>query len=411
MGKVGKINDNQLSNYYNRGLTDAELAKMFSVGERTIRRRLSRLRAKGVIDYRKYVTKSKVLAKEPAQQETLISETELLKLLSLYKSRNKIAKQLKVSRSVIDNLCKEYGIVDVEYASKQLILSLKNILSDMRPYKMVARKNQPKGDTLVIDITDWHAGKIVKAQQGNVIYNEYIFKTRIDKLCAQLLKLLDRNIKKGVPITDAVIVATGDLANGENIYATQAYEQELAPPKQVMLVVETIAKLIKALVERKLVVRFYGVKGNHGRTGKDSDPSANWDLMIYMILDYWVREISKIKGVEINYTETDYMSFDVRGFKYLIRHIAPEQPDTPAGRVKFNEWARQHDADAIVYGHYHHFGVYDVDGIRVFRGGSVVGHDDLAERMAKQSEPTQLVWGVNDDRVSTFLYAVDLVNK
>ena len=92
----------------------------------------------------------------------------------------------------------------------------------------------------------------------------------------------------------------------------------------------------------------------------------------------------------------------------MIRHIAPEQPDTPSGRVKFNEWARMYQADGIVYGHWHHFGLFDVDGVRVFRGGSTVGGDSLSESMAKHSEPIQLVWGVNEQRVSTFFYAVDL---
>jgi hypothetical protein len=31
--------------------------------------------------------------------------------------------------------------------------------------------------------------------------------------------------------------------------------------------------------------------------------------------------------------------------------------------------------------------------------------------MAKHSEPIQLVWGVNEARVSTFFYAVDLNEK
>ena len=222
------------------------------------------------------------------------------------------------------------------------------------------------------------------------------------------MKLLDNNISKGVPITDVVILSTGDQANGEEIYATQAYEQELAPPKQVMLVVDIMTKLIKSLLDRKLKVSFYGVKGNHGRTGKDTDPTANWDLMIYMIIDFWSKFVLKNPNLSIKYAETDYLTCDIRGKKYMIRHMAPEQPDTPAGRVKFNEWARMYKADGIVYGHWHHFGLFDVDGVRVFRGGSTVGGDSLSESMAKHSEPIQLIWGVNEQRVSTFFYAVDL---
>ena len=296
-----------------------------------------------------------------------------------------------------------------ENLSPLIIQTLKEALKDTKAYKSDCRtKIDKNGDTLVIQLSDLHAGKNVVNQDGKIIYDEAIFRTRIDRLCSQILKLLDNNISKGVPITDVVIISTGDQANGEDIYATQAYEQELAPPKQVMLIVDVITKLINSLLDRKLKVAFYGVRGNHGRTGKDTDPISNWDLMIYMILDYWARCVLKNPNLYIKYAETEHLTFEIRGHRYLARHIAPEQPDTPSGRVKFNEWARMHRVEGIVYGHWHHFGLFDVDGVRVFRGGSTTGGDSLSESMAKHSEPIQLIWGVNEARVSTFFYAVDL---
>jgi len=272
-------------------------------------------------------------------------------------------------------------------------------------------KNDKKGDTLVIQLTDFHAGKIVKNQEGIIIYNEQVFISRIEKLCEQVLKLLDNNIKKGVPITDVVILSTGDLANGEGIYATQAFEQELAPPRQVMLCVDVISRLIKSLLDRNLPVKFFGVRGNHGRTGKDTDVASNWDLQIYLILEFWSKLILKNPNLSIKYTETEQMVLNIRGHGYLIRHIAPEQVDSAAGRVKINEWARIHNVQGIVYGHYHHAGIFDCDNVRVFRGGSLVGGDSLSESMAKHSEPIQNVWGVNEARVSTFIYLVDLGDR
>jgi predicted phosphodiesterase len=303
-------------------------------------------------------------------------------------------------------------IIKPKDLEKLIVQTLKNKLDNIEPYKSApVTKTDIKGDTLVIQLSDLHAGKIVTDQEGATIYDENIFRNRINTLCEQVLKLLDNNISKGVPIRDVVILSTGDQANGENIYATQAYEQELAPPKQVMLVVDVITKLIISLLKRKLSVTFYGVRGNHGRTGKDTDVTSNWDLQIYLILDFWAKLVLKNPKLKIKFAETEHMVLDIRGHKYLIRHTAPEQCDSPAGRAKVNEWARRHKAEAIVYGHWHHFGMNDVDGVRVFRGGSIVGGDSLSESMAKHSEPIQLVWGVNEARVSTFFYAVDLNEK
>ncbi len=293
--------------------------------------------------------------------------------------------------------------------SELIIETLKDKLYNIKPYKAsIQSKVDTKGDTLVIQLSDFHAGKIVTDQEGNTIYDENIFRTRVNVLCEQILKLLDNNISKGVPIKDVVILSTGDQANGENIYATQAYEQEMAPPKQTMLVVDVITKLITSLLDRKLNVTFYGVRGNHGRTGKDTDVTSNWDLQIYLILDFWARLVLKNPKLTIKFAETEHMVLNIRGHNYLIRHLAPEQCDSPAGRAKINEWARRHKVEAVVYGHWHHFGMTDVDGVRVFRGASIVGGDSLSESMAKHSEPIQLLWGCNEQRVSTFFYAVDL---
>jgi len=230
----------------------------------------------------------------------------------------------------------------------------------------------------------------------------------MSRLIKQTLKLLDNNISKGIPISDVVILFSGDLANGEGIYLTQAFEQEIAPPAQVMLVVDVLTKLIVALLERKLKVTAYGVRGNHGRTGKDSDVASNWDLMIYNILSFWSETALKNKNFKIKFTETEQLICNIIGHNYMLRHIAPEQVDSPAGRVKINEWARQYDLEAVVYGHYHHVGFSDCDDVRVFRGGSAVGGDSLSDSMAKHSEPILLVWGVNESRVSTFHYLVDM---
>ncbi len=293
-----------------------------------------------------------------------------------------------------------------------IIKTLKEKLTNVQPYKASTQdKVDIKGDTLVIHITDLHAGKIVKDQEGHLIYNEEIFRNRINRLCEQILKLLDKNISKGVPITDVVILLTGDLANGEGIYLTQAYEQEIAPPAQVMLVVDVLTKLITSLLKRNLPVKVYGIRGNHGRTGKDTDVASNWDLMIYEILDFWSKLVLKNPKLQIKFAETEHLVFDIRGHKFMIRHICPEQVDSPAGRVKINEWARQYGVEAICYGHYHHSAISDCDNVRVIRGGSTVGGDSLSDSMAKHSQPIQVVFGVNEQRVTTFMYFVDLGEK
>ncbi len=333
------------------------------------------------------------------------------KIIQEEKNSLKKIKEINTVEDYIEDI-KEHNQKKKDNLSAVIIKILKEELSKTKTYQSdLPDTLDKKGDTLVIHLTDLHAGKIIKNQEGAIIFNEKIFRIRIDRLCSQVLKLLDNNIAKGVPIKKVVILSTGDLANGEGIYLTQAYEQEIAPPTQVMLVVDVIKRLITSLLNRKLLVEMYGVRGNHGRTGKDTDVASNWDVMIYMVLEFWAKEVLKNSNLTVKYAETEHMAINIEGHGYLLRHIAPEQVDSPAGRVKINEWARQHNIEAVVYGHYHHFGIFDCDGVRVFRGGSIPGADSLSESMAKHSEPIQLIWGVNKHRVSTFIYAVDLGEK
>lgn len=281
-------------------------------------------------------------------------------------------------------------------------------------YKAIPSSKKQKGDTLVIQLSDWHVGRIVKDEIGNIIYDENIFKNRVEQLMEEMLKLVDKYIRKGTPIRDAVIISTGDIADGAGIFATQETMQELSPPFQVMSACKAIQSLILALLERNLSVYFYGVKGNHGEirvNGKNRDPNANWDLMIYMILDFWNKTVIKNNKVKISYSELDYLNFEIQGWNYHARHIAPQQSETSAGKAKFLGWARKHNFDALVYGHYHHFGVFDRSNATIFRGGSLPGSDEFSETLAEESSPTQLLWGVNAKRPLTFLYTVDLGKK
>jgi len=346
----------------------------------------------------------KIVDKLKAEGKTI---PEIADILS--KSYDSVAHKYRHSTSKKPNISFTQPKKSKQELSSSLNSQLKDELSLIEPYKVAPQsKIDIKGDTLVIHLTDLHAGKIVKDQEGRTVYNELIFKERIDRLCEQALKLLDNNISKSVPITNVALISTGDLANGEGIYATQAYEQEIAPPRQVMSVVDVISKLIVSLLSRGLSVEFYGVRGNHGRTGKDTDVASNWDLMIYMILDFWSKAILKNPKLQIKYAETEHMVFKLRGHGIMITHIAPEQVDSPAGRVKINQWARRHCVDIIIYGHYHHAGIFDCDNVKVIRGGSTVGPDSLSDSMSKYSEPKQVVFGINEKRTTTFIYLLDL---
>jgi DNA-binding transcriptional ArsR family regulator len=388
---------NMLAQKYKEGETLAELAERFNVSERTISRRIKVLKRD-----------NKIPEEKPRNDDIdfSINKQELLKLLAIYKTQVDVARKLEVSPKTISRFCSIYNIQDNKTYSDKLNQALQVLTKDYTPFQTI-KKNVTSNETLVVGISDWHAGKIVKDCEDREVYNIDIFNKRIEKLIVSMLKLIDSHITKHVSLKEVYILCTGDMANGEGIYPTQIYEQEDSPPKQVMAVVENIMRLIMSLLERGLIVKFRGVKGNHGRLGKDADPASNWDLMIYMILQY-IQQLKSIKNLDIKYSNKDYFVVPIRKWRYLLRHQGYPQDETAAGRAKYLGWLKIHDADLVVSGHYHH---YDIKSRRIVIG-SPVGADDLSERMAvTEGEPSQLLWLVTDERDHTDIYPVDLKSR
>lgn len=357
---------------------------------------------------------------------TEIEDKKLLELVEAGLTTEEIAKILnRTYKSVhhrrVKLLSNKNGIIKNDFSTPkgfaevniQLIRDLRDKILNLprKEYGQKRHKLFKSGDTLVIHFTDWHIGRIVRDEEGNELYNTQIFKARIDKLLEEIIFLVDEYVKKGTPIKDAVIISTGDILDGMGIYSTQETQSELSPPFQVMMAVETIKNFILSLTKRKLTVRFYGVRGNHGEIrgagGRQKDPNANWDMQLYLILDFWSRSI-KSEKIQIYYSELDYLNFEIQGWKYHIRHIAPQQSETSAGKARFLGWARKHKCDVLVYGHYHHYAITDRSGVTVIRGGSMTGADEYSEQLAEESEPIQVIWGCSQKRPVTFMYAIDL---
>lgn len=300
-----------------------------------------------------------------------------------------------------------------DYKSKcvDVIKDLKNITNELPIYRVIKKSSVSKGDTLCIQLSDWHNGRLVRNEDNEEVFNEKIFDFRTKRFMTELLSLLDNYIIKGTPIKDVVIISTGDLVDGTGIFPTQALVSEYAPPFQVMNVVRVILSLVASLLKRNLNVYFYGVKGNHGEIrvmGKNKDPNANFDLMIYLFLEYLSKTMYKNKNFAVKYSELDYLNFTVQDWRYHIRHFAPQQSETAAGKAKFLGWAKKHDFDVLCYGHYHHYGIFDRSCVTIIRGGALCGSDDYAEQLAEDSPAEQNIWGVSKNRPVTFFYPLDL---
>ena len=270
----------------------------------------------------------------------------------------------------------------------------------------IVKRPKSHGETLVIHLTDWHLGAEDTDINGKPTYNTHIARERANDLLSKMLLLAKEHIAIGTSITEVIVAITGDMVDGDDMFATQGIQVECAPPEQVMECAKILRNFLLGLKVLKLPIMVYAVKGNHGRTGKDKSPQSNWDLMLYMILEDWIIT-SKTTGLTMYHSETDYYPITIQGHGFLLRHKGTGQVESPSGARKMQGWANLHRIEAVICGHLHHFAVSEETNLRLFMGGSLKGTDEFSESLAKGCNPSQLMFGVTKKHVSSFLYVVD----
>jgi len=153
------------------------------------------------------------------------------------------------------------------------------------------------------------------------------------------------------------------------------------------------------------LIRVVTTRGNHGRTGKDVSPEANWDNMLFQQLELLI-DLEDDPDLIIKNRYGDYNTFQVKGWRGMVRHKAPVQADTSAAQAKFAGWQGIHQWDIFMYGHFHHWGVMTWNSKPIIRNGSLMGGDDYAETLAAYDDPTQVVFTVNKKHLPAAIYPV-----
>ena len=267
-----------------------------------------------------------------------------------------------------------------------------------RTSSIVTRKISSDKESLVVVLSDFHTGKVTRDETGTVTYNTDIALQRIEETPQRVCESLTNDHYNN--IDELVILFVGDMIDGEGIYPSQEVHIDRAAIEQTRGVVRSLVKMIHSFRDLFPFVRIVTTRGNHGRTGQSVE--SNWDNVIYqqleLILDIYGDTSIAIKNQYGNYNTTM-----IKGWKGLIRHYAPAQADTAAGRSKFAGWYGMHEWDFLCYGHFHHWGIMTWNSLPIFRNGSLIGGDGYAESLAVHDNPCQLIFGVTENKLPTFI--------
>lgn len=268
-----------------------------------------------------------------------------------------------------------------------------------------------KGDpeTQVIVIGDGHAAEITPT------FNEDVYKKRFRQLfeSALIITNLHRHM---YPLNDLVILDVGDNVHGENPYqgATLEAVQKGAVSQVYDLALPTILELLISFRQEFRTVKFYGVRGNHGRYSRTAPATSNWDMALYKAL----AGAKLPKGVEINYSNNFYIMPTIEGFRFFVFHgdqVKGVQYGIPYFALirSLKDWAVTFRGfPYAICGHFHKEDFLRVTSeTKLLINEPMVSDDPFAlETMKTSTIPTHWTFGVHKKHGLTWLYSLILDN-
>lgn len=317
-----------------------------------------------------------------------------------------------------DNDGSEYPIVITQRRAKETKLAINKyarmideIRKEVKIRKTKRPKLKPNHESLVILNSDFHIGKrVVDESTGHVTFDSKIAIKRIKRLMGENLDKLIEHILSSSELDEIVILNIGDLVDGEAIYYLQHQHIDKYLGEQIEIATRVKWSLIESLWnEFGIPIREEFVVGNHGKGHADYEGMTNFDSLIHLNLGI-LRDISGNENITIGDSPNAKNKIvTIRNHNILMRHYAPQQVETASAFRKYAGWLNIYNYDAIVTGHFHSPSIAYFQGRPIIRNGSIVGEDEYSRELGRTSNPSQIVFGISDKRLPTFIYVVDML--
>lgn len=266
----------------------------------------------------------------------------------------------------------------------------------------------------------------IQLAKTTATYNSQIAEQRVDLYADKIIKLA-RLHKATTPVDKCVVLAVGDIVEGELIFPGQAHEIDSSLYKQVTvdgprIMYNFFSKLLTEFKEVEVV----WVIGNHGALGgrsrRDYNPETNADRMLGKILETMFAKEKRIKFIIPEgdkkknwYTVANlgdkckilcFHGDNIRGsmglpFYGYNKKILGWKALASAGLME--------DFTHAVCGHYHTPTSLYLNDVRLWVNGSTESHNAYAqEQLAAMGRPSQYTLFVKPDKGVTAEYLVDL---
>lgn len=313
----------------------------------------------------------------------LIGELDLKKMLV----RNDTTKLNKIKRDFVKN------IEIANYINEYIDRECENFMP--LSYERIENGSEK---TLIIGISDWHVGYVIRNYKGNS-YNYEIAKKRLAKLLAETEKEIHKN-----NISKVVIVQAGDLTEGAYLRNNQNYDCEFNSNEQIVMAEELLYGFVTSVSEMDVNVDLYSVGGNHQRGNGNKDSNIEGDgnnLVIVKNLKQWftLAKNDRVKVCDIDFKE-DCGEFDL-GFGVIKVKHGDKSPKEDKKFYDSEVSMNNTKYSMLIRGHYHNFNMSSQNnGGYVITLGSLFGYNPYSvDKVQCTTHASQSLIIVNYDGV------------
>jgi len=309
---------------------------------------------------------------------------------------------------------------DVESARTEIIVQ--KVLFSLKPYRRTPKVvNITKHDKRLIEeedvlmLGDFHIGDFFTYEETNGIseYNLNIFKNRIEKLKKEIkrIRIVHAPFQKNNVLH---LIFLGDIVQGDdNIGAWGESSMPIHVMKQTLESFDIISDMIYFLLSLYDQINFYGIRGNHGRTTKETrnNNENNWDTLCYKFIE---KKFINEKRIKFNIPKSWFITPDILSNKVLITH-GDDVASSENNLNKIDSYYKNiidlldYKIDLICTGHFHTAHYSQINKVELLCNGSIVGGNVYSIKdLHKNNIPMQKIFGIKKKGGSTWQYNIKL---
>jgi hypothetical protein len=263
-------------------------------------------------------------------------------------------------------------------------------------------------ESAVLHLTDLHYGRKTES------FDVKVLEERLDRMTTHILEI-NRILKNGYRFDCLYILLTGDLVDGDEIYATHAYHTDEAARyglEQATKLAQLLAARFKKLKTVAPKMKIVGVPGNHGRVSRHTHEMNSWDVAALTMLKML---FSEDPDVEVKVGEGFMETVQIQGHGFLLYHGSAirmfQSVPFYAIRQRILKWAGslKDGFEVALLGHFHQYFEDGINGKRILSSGTFVTDDEWAiENIGSDGVQLMHFFGVHPEHAITWKYDLEV---